>query len=372
MHIYRWQTKTLISRRCKSFLAIVTISTLLTLLGYRSYSLEQRVDKLETLVGKKKITCDEQASIEKVKQGVVRIVGIVSEGSGFFVPPIGLIATNFHVIQYDPNPKIILPDYSFIQGEVVFADKTSDLAFVKISNQEIFPMATFANSDQIEPIEELISVGYAFGTLLRGEPTIAKGHFVAHRHDKQSAVEFIQIATTVNPGASGGPMINVCGEVVGINTIGTAGLGMGISSNYFQEKRTEMAKAEEPLKDIQQITFNANGSPKECVEAFYNYQTIGKLKESYDLLAPDYIGDMSFEEWQKGYQSTLNIILYEVREEGENRVFVKFSSADLVEEDIVYKYFEGYLETTEIDGNLKLSYGNIKEIEKPDWDWFPL
>jgi len=57
-------------------------------------------------------------------------------------------------------------------------------------------------------------------------------------------------------------------------------------------------------------------------------------------------------------------------EEDENTVFVKFSSADLVDEDIVYHFFEGTVKVVEINGHLKLNDAEIKEIKDPEWDWF--
>lgn len=359
-----------ISKRFIKIASVFLFLALLVFLGRHYYFLQKRVARLEQIAGYKRIICDEKESIAKVKQSVVRIVGVVVEGSGFFVTSDGLIVTNHHVIAYDPRPKIIMPDYSLVQGEVLMADEQADLALVKIYNKQNLPAVTFADSNEIELMEELISIGYPFGTGLEGEATAVKGRFVALRFVREMGIDLVQTDMSLNPGSSGGPMIDACGKVVGINTVGTAGLGMGISANDFQWIWDVMAVAEEPLKDVEEIVFNPNGSAKECVEAFYNYQTIGKLEEAYNLLTSDYLDNASFENWKKGYQNTLNLFLYVAEEEDENTVFVKFSSSDLEGEEVVYRYFEGTLEVKEVDGNLKLDKHDIKEIVEPDWSWF--
>jgi len=339
--------------------------------GRHYYSLQERIVRLEEIAGPKKLVCDEREMIKEVKKSVVRIVGTWSEGTGFFVNESGLIATNHHVIAYDPNPKIVLPDYSMVQGKVIMADSQADIALIKASGEKSWPTVSFANSNQIEPMEELISIGYPLGTDLKGEATAIKGRFVAIRENSQMGVNFVQTDISLNPGASGGPMINLCGDVVAINTAGLAGLGMGITADDFQEKWWELLVSKEPLKDVEKIDFNPDNSPKECVEAFYNYQTVGNLKKAYGLLSKNYT-DWPFEEWKEGYKNTLNIIIYVVEEdeEDENTVFVKFSSADLVDEDIVYHFFEGTVKVVEINGHLKLNDAEIKEIKDPEWDWF--
>jgi len=280
-----------------------------------------------------------------------------------------MIVTNHHVIAQDPKPKIIFPDYSFTQGEVVMANETADLAFIKIYDKENLPVLAYADSDAIEPLEEIISLGYPLGTSLRGEPTVLKGRFVALRPEKQSGLNYVQTDLSLNPGASGGPMINLCGEVIAINFSGTAGLGMGISVNDFKNKWFEMAADKEPLKEVKQMVFEPNKSPKACVEAFYNYQTVGDLEKAYGLLTRNYTQE-SFEKWKEGYKSTFNVYLNSVTELKDDRVGVKFSSADLIDEEIVYKYFEGIIKVVKVNNDYKIDDHEIKEIENPDFIWF--
>jgi len=359
----------------KNLLILFSIALLIIFIRYHLFLrnqievLEEKVVKLEQIVGPKKLLCDERESVQKTKQSLVRIVGRISQGSGFFFDPNGYILTNYHVIAADFRPKIILPDNSIIQGEVVSADRKSDLALVKVDKRDL-PILEFGDSGQIEPMEELISLGYPYADELLGEPTVIKGEFVALRFDKETGLNYIQTDMSLNSGASGGPMINVCGEVVGINVIGGAGLSMGIASNDFvKSKWGELVDKEEPLAEVEKIEFNPNGSPKECVEAFYNYQTIGELKKAYELLSREYT-TWTFDQWKEGYQNTLNIILYEVKEVDDDTVFIKFSSADFDGEDFIYRYFEGTQRVKKVNGEYKLAESNIKEVQDPGWEWF--
>jgi hypothetical protein len=345
-----------------------------TLFSYKKQvvTLEGRVAKLEQIAGPRRLLCDEKEVVERVKKSLVRIIGLYTEGSGFIAEPNGHVITNYHVIASDFQPKVILPDYSFVQGKVILADKEADFAFLKIERKDLERLS-FGDSAQIEPMEELISLGYPLGTGLKGEATAIKGNFVALRTDSDG-FHYLQTDITLNSGASGGPMINACGEVVGINMAGLAGLGMGVSANDFYSKWVNLAGTQEGksvLEGIEKIEFNPNDSPKGCVEAFYNYQTVGELKKAYGLLSREYT-TWTFDQWQEGYQNTLNVILYEVKEIDEDTVFVKFSSADLIGEEVVDRFFEGTQRVKKVGGKYKLAESNIKEVENPDWEWFLL
>jgi len=78
--------------------------------------------------------------------------------------------------------------------------------------------------------------------------------------DKKNGVQYLQTDMTMVPGISGGPMVNICGEVVGINTAGLllGGMGMAISSDSIKEKYRQMFLSKDPLKDVQKTVFEPN------------------------------------------------------------------------------------------------------------------
>ena len=167
-------------------------------------------------------------------------------------------------------------------------------------------------------------------------------------------------------------MVNICGEVVGINTSGLAGLGMAISSHSIAEKLDAMSVSPDPLKDIKTITFQPDKSPRDAVEAFYNYLKLRKLEKAFALLSDNFKQGYDFDYWVQGYRPLLDTTALRVEddEEKENRVNIKLSTKDLVGDEIVYKYFEGYWDVKEVDGKWLLWDPEITEVKNPNGYWY--
>jgi hypothetical protein len=167
-------------------------------------------------------------------------------------------------------------------------------------------------------------------------------------------------------------MINICGEVVGMNTMGTAGLGLAITSETIKSIWLLGPRTPDPLKDVKQIVFEPDKGPWETVEAFYNYVKIRKMEEAFGLLSDNYKAGYSFENWKKGYEPNLDTSLVSLvaDPEKDNVILVKLSTKDMIGDEIVVKYFEGYWEVRKIDGKWQLWDPEIKEIKDPDYFWF--
>lgn len=357
----------------KTFLvSLVTLSV--GLVFYQSYQIQKLNKKLvfieERLGGPKKITCNEKDTINKVRQSVVRIVGGEAEGSGFATQEEGLILTNFHVIEFEPSPKVIFPDNSFETGEIVMADKNADLAVIKTKKR--ISLISLGNPSELNPADEILAIGFPLGGNLSGESSVNKGYLSGRRISKDVGVEFLQTDTTLNPGVSGGPMVNICGDVVGINTAGTAGLGLAISSDSIKQKWLEMSSSKDSLKDIEKITFDDTESADFAVATFYNYLKVRKLDKAFQLLSDNFKKGYDFNYWKKGYQSLLDTTVIKIDEnkDKKDRVDIKLSTKDLVDGEIVYKYFEGYWDVRNINGKWRLWEPKIKEIKDPDYMWF--
>ena len=333
---------------------------------------EKRLKLIEDKFGgERSLNCSESETVKKVRSSVVRVIGGEAEGSGFMVNDNGFILTNFHVIEFEPSPKIMFSDNTFETPVILYADKNADLAVLRVIKK--IPAIVWGNSDYLNPTDEVLALGFPFGSQIPGDVSVKKGSLSAKRRVKdKGGLEFLQTDSTLNPGMSGGPLITVCGEFVGINTAGTEGIGLAISSNSFKQKYLEMIASNEPLKDIKQITFDPNKSPLAAVEAFYNYIKIRKLDKAYALLGDKFLEGATFENWKKGYAPNLDtsVIKIENDPEKENVLNIKLSTKDLIGDEIEYKYFEGWWEVKEIDGNLKLWWPQIKEVKNPDWLWF--
>ena len=341
--------------------------------GYEIYRLSNRIQKIENkLGGPKKIAYNERDTVEKVRRSVVRVVGGETEGSGFAIKKGGFILTNFHVIDSEPNPKVILPDNTFETARVIMADKDSDLAVIKIKKD--LPAVSFARLGEMGPAEEVLAIGYPLGGSLPGESSVIRGSFSRSTKDKENGVQYLLTDMTMVPGISGGPMVNICGEVVGINTSGLllGGMGVAISSDSIIEKCRQMSVSKDPLKDVQKIVFEPNKNALEAVRVFYNYLKARRLEKAFELLSDNFVKWHTFEYWAYGYRPLLDttIVLIKPDKKITNRINVKLSTKDLIDDEIVYKYFEGYWDVRQVDGKWLLWEPRIREVKDPEQDWF--
>ena len=169
-------------------------------------------------------------------------------------------------------------------------------------------------------------------------------------------------------------MVNICGEVVGINKAGltSGGMGMAISSDTIKEKCRKMSGSKNPLKDVEKTIFEPNKNALEAVRAFYNYLKARKLVKAFVLLSENFVRGYTFDQWAQGYQPLLDttIVLIKPDQKIVNRIHVKLSTKDLVDDEIVYKYFEGYWDVRQEDGEWLLWKPRIREVKDSQEDWF--
>ncbi len=162
-------------------------------------------------------------------------------GTGFIIHEDGLIVTNQHVIEGGERVVVTLQDGREVEGEVIGAHRTLDIAVIRINGHNL-PCAPLGDSEDLIIGEWAIAIGNPFGSLLRdNRPTVTVGVISAvNRQFRGSAEEgryyqnMIQTDAAINPGNSGGPLVNSRGEVVGVNTFifsqsgGSIGLGFAI------------------------------------------------------------------------------------------------------------------------------------------------
>lgn len=145
---------------------------------------------------------------------------VQGSGSGVIIASDGYIVTNNHVIKDAVSVTVTLNDNREYVAEIVGIDANTDLAVLKIASDKPLPAMTFANSDHLRLGEWVLAVGNPFNltsTVTAGIVS-AKGRNI-NIIDNQSAIEaFIQTDAAVNPGNSGGALINTSGELIGINT----------------------------------------------------------------------------------------------------------------------------------------------------------
>ena len=303
---------------------------------------------------------------DKLKGSVVRVVGGYSEGSGFFIAE-NQILTNFHVIADEPSPKVIFPDGSFITPTRIIGDSNADLAL--LFTKDYYPNLVLPLSDDItfHQDEPLIATGYPMGTELSGKATVLKGNFIDFRNPRSQPVGYIQTNISLVDGMSGGPLTDQCGQVVGINTIGLAGLSLFINSSNAKSLVPTLTDQE-----ITKIKVDPSASPEEAVKAFYTYLKARRMKEGFELLSKEYLQKTNFEEWTNRFIDILdvNIFLSERYENTKDTAFVKFGTKNWVEGEVEIHYYEGTWKTVLEDGVYKMLKSKIKEVTEPSWEWF--
>lgn len=150
------------------------------------------------------------------------------QGSGFLISPDGLILTNHHVVDGADEIKVHLADDREFKAKVIGSDAKTDVAVIKIDGKD-FPCVKLGNSKDVKVGEWVAAIGAPFGL----ENTVTSGIVSAKSRNLPSDqfVPFIQTDAAVNPGNSGGPLFNMKGEVIGINSqiFSTSGGFMGLS-----------------------------------------------------------------------------------------------------------------------------------------------
>jgi serine protease Do len=163
---------------------------------------------------------------------------VQSLGSGFIIDPAGYVVTNNHVIDGADEITVILADTTSLTATLVGKDDKTDLALLKITPKAPLSVAKFGNSDQSRVGDLVMAIGDPFG--LGG--TVTAGIISARNRDINSGPydDFIQTDASINRGNSGGPLFNMDGEVIGVNsaiyspTGGSVGIGFSIPSNAAQ------------------------------------------------------------------------------------------------------------------------------------------
>ncbi|MHC8510093.1 MAG: DegQ family serine endoprotease [Rhodospirillales bacterium] len=158
-----------------------------------------------------------------------------SLGSGFFVSADGYVVTNNHVIQDADEIAVVLHDGSRLAAEVVGRDAKTDLAVLKVTSEKPLGYVKFGDSDKMRVGDWAIAIGNPFG--LGG--TVTAGIISARGRDIDAGPydDFIQTDASINRGNSGGPLFNLAGEVIGVNTAifsptgGSVGIGFSIPAS---------------------------------------------------------------------------------------------------------------------------------------------
>ncbi|NMC80243.1 MAG: PDZ domain-containing protein [Chloroflexi bacterium] len=179
--------------------------------------------------------------VEKVEPAVVTVNGTISgtmtffgasadqqvSGSGIIVSADGYILTNNHVVESTNQLNVILNDGAELPAKLISTDVFADLAVIKVEGQ-MPAVVALGNSDQLKPGETVIAIGSPLGDF-RNSVTVGVISATGRTLDTGNGYQMenlIQTDAAINQGNSGGPLVNLAGEVVGINTLVVRGSGV--------------------------------------------------------------------------------------------------------------------------------------------------
>ena len=176
----------------------------------------------------------------------VRPQKLTSLGSGFVIDPSGLVVTNNHVIEGADSIQVNFEDGTSLDAKVMGKDELTDIAILKVNAKKPLPYVRFGNSDKARVGDWVVAIGNPFG--LGG--TVSAGIISAFDRDIQAGPydDFIQTDAAINRGNSGGPLFDLDGNVVGINTAiisptgGSIGIGFAIPSNIASNVISQLQK----------------------------------------------------------------------------------------------------------------------------------
>jgi 2-alkenal reductase len=181
-------------------------------------------------------------SVQKVGPAVVTVIGTIPgqttffgptgdqtvSGSGFFISDKGYVLTNNHVVEGTKNVSIVLSDGSKEDASVVGTDIYSDIAVLKASGK-VPAVASLGNSDVLDPGESVIAIGSPLGNF-KNTVTVGVVSATGRSIDTGNGYQIenlIQTDAAINHGNSGGPLVDLAGDVIGINTLVVRNSGMG-------------------------------------------------------------------------------------------------------------------------------------------------
>ncbi|GAA3791539.1 Do family serine endopeptidase [Corallibacter vietnamensis] len=203
----------------------------------------------------------------------------VGTGSGVIISPDGYIITNNHVIDGAKEISITLNDNRTLPAELVGTDPKTDVALLKIDADDELPFTTFGDSDQVKVGEWVLAVGNPFNLT----STVTAGIISAKSRDLtgQHSQSFLQTDAAVNPGNSGGALVNSNGDLIGINTAISSqtgsyiGYSFAVPSNIARkvvEDIMEFGNVQNGILGVSGISLNSEQSEDldiDVTEGFY-------------------------------------------------------------------------------------------------------
>ena len=297
-----------------------------------------------------------------------------SLGSGFIIDKAGYVVTNNHVIQDADQISVILEDDTVLEAKVVGRDEKVDIALLKVEAKKDLPTVGWGNSNGSRIGDWVLAIGNPFGlsgTVTTGIISARSRNIKAGQYD-----DFIQTDASINRGNSGGPLFNMEGQVIGVNTAifspsgGSVGIGFASSANLVRPVLEDLRKYGRTRRgwigvQIQSVTEEiavslglekargalvsratdngpaaTSGIESSDIILTFDGKPIDKMNELPRVVAETGIDKtVNVIVWRKGQQKTVKLKVGELRDENEK--VVARLKPDAVKEDVKKTLIKG-------------------------------
>ena len=221
--------------------------------------------------------------VEQVSPAVVTVLNLAQTGplggqatpqgagTGFIIDDQGHIVTNWHVVTGGDDFIVVLKDGTEVEAELIGSDPRDDLAVLRIESSQVPATVTFGDSDTLQPGQDVLAIGSPLGaftnTVTAGiVSALGRNQLESGNNFCQNYSNLIQHDAAINQGNSGGPLFNMQGEVVGVNTLGipTSDEGVPVQGLFFAVPANTVRTAVQQMIEtgtIQQPYFGISSVP---------------------------------------------------------------------------------------------------------------
>lgn len=322
---------------------------------------------------------------------------VSSLGSGFVIDPNGTIVTNNHVIEGADNIEVIFSDGRRLKAELLGADPKTDLAVLKVESEEPLVSVPIGDSKSMRIGDWVMAIGNPFG--LGGSVSIGIVSAIGRDINSGPYDNYIQTDAAINRGNSGGPLFNMDGEVIGINTAiispsgGSIGIGFSVPTELAENVITQLRDFGETRRGwlgvrIQPVTDDiaeslgmdeamgalvagviTDGPVDGVMQAGdivikFDNKTVGSVRDLPRIVAESPVGkEVDVEILRQGEMETIKVVLGRL-EDGEKKLAAANGDNEAVTEEETRQVIELMgMELTEITEALREEFGILEEIE---------
>jgi hypothetical protein len=265
-------------------------------------------------------------------------------------------------VSFNPNLRVLDYGKSALAVRVLATDSVRDLAILEYTGESKYFLVW--RKKPVKIINEVYALGFPYNAK---DISITKGIVSSFSRDDYDDREYIQTDAAFNPGNSGGPLVDECGRVIGINTMtiwNSENIGFATKASQIEKRIEEMVESGRKASP-EEIAKSYPNEQIEVVAKYYDTLGQGILDEAYDFYSQKRQEDMPFENWKEGFGNTTFIRIKKIASGAEdNTVEVNFITTDFGEEfgDYITKEFSGVWVLSRENGLWKLNESDIKEI----------